>query len=303
MRHCPIIRHGRQRNVIPCVFEKKDPMCYKNHEVFKERYVQDLFTTTQNMQTHPPTNDPQSFKKQFKLLNRRTTVMSCLVLASSIFSSGPTWMSNSNANASYIDSKTGINLPSPGDIEQSIPPKWDDSFIQSMDKSSFTRLDNKPDSTFYAEPRLVEHVDEAAVKTMTRFISSFVSSTDSVLDLCSSWTSHIEPNISKNLKRVAGLGMNAKELEMNPILTEWTVMDLNAIQNPILPYENESFDTVLCQLSIDYLIHPLEVMREVGRVLKVGGRVAILFSNRLFIQKVNELLLSNLSYIFVFLVI
>jgi len=223
----------------------------------------------------------------------RRLVMS--MLASSICTLIPVWNTdgidhrNNVAWASYIDSKTGISLPSPGEIEQSLPQVWEaeNVFQSSIDKSSFTRLDNTPDSVFYSEARFVEHVDENAVTTMTRFISSLVSSGDSVLDLCSSWTSHVDPTIAKKLKRVAGLGMNAKELEANPILTEWTVMDLNAVNSPTLPYTDGSFDTVLCQLSIDYLIHPLEVMREVGRVMKVGGKVAIVFSNRLFIQKVR----------------
>ena len=60
-----------------------------------------------------------------------------------------------------------------------------------------------------------------------------MQSGDSVLDLCSSWTSHIRPDIQ--LKRVAGLGMNNKELEANKALTEWTVMDLNVDKNAKLP--------------------------------------------------------------------
>jgi SAM-dependent methyltransferase len=79
--------------------------------------------------------------------------------------------------------------------------------------------------------------------------------------------------------------MNAKELEANKALTEWTVQDLNKNKYVQLPYENNSFDVVMCQLSIDYLIHPLEVMKEVSRVLKPGGKVAILISNRLFLTK------------------
>ena len=85
------------------------------------------------------------------------------------------------------------------------------------------------------------------------------------------------------LERVAGLGMNAKELQANKALTEWTVQDLN--QRPVLPYADNSFDVVLCQLSIDYLNKPLEVCQEIGRVLKPGGTVHILFSNRLFLSK------------------
>ncbi len=101
--------------------------------------------------------------------------------------------------------------------------------------------------------------------SMTNYISNrLLQPGDSVLDLCSSWTSHISPSRLEELKlkRVAGLGMNAKELEANNALTEWTVKDLNADKNIRLPYEDGSFDVVMCQLSIDYLIHPLEVMKE-----------------------------------------
>ena len=68
-------------------------------------------------------------------------------------------------------------------------------------------------------------------------------------------------------------------------MTDFVVQDLNANPNVKLPYETGSFNVVLCQLSIDYLIHPLEVMKEISRVLKPGGKVVILFSNRLFFSK------------------
>lgn len=52
-----------------------------------------------------------------------------------------------------------------------------------------------------------------------------------------------------------------------------------------LPYGDNAFDTVLCQLSIDYLTKPMDVLKEVSRVLKPGGSVHILISNRLFLSK------------------
>ncbi|KAL7469498.1 hypothetical protein ACHAXS_009756 [Conticribra weissflogii] len=171
------------------------------------------------------------------------------------------------ANAAVRDPKTGILLPSPGEIESSIPTSWDDDDdpFSSFSKESFSRLDSSPDTIFYSDPRFVEHVDAQAVDSMTNYISNrLLQPGDSVLDLCSSWTSHISPSRLEELKlkRVAGLGMNAKELEANNALTEWTVKDLNADKNIRLPYEDGSFDVVMCQLSIDYLIHPLEVMKE-----------------------------------------
>lgn len=175
------------------------------------------------------------------------------------------------ANAAIRDPKTGILLPSPGEIETSIPTEWEDDnpFSSTTSTSSFARLDSSSDSIFYSEPRFVEHVDDSAVESMTSYVTDrLLHSGDSVLDLCSSWTSHIRPS-TLQLKRVAGLGMNAKELEANSALTEWTVLDLNADRNVKLPYEDRTFDVVMCQLSIDYLVHPLEVMQEAARVLKV----------------------------------
>ena len=230
--------------------------------------------------------------KQYLHHSRRTDD-SCLLLISG-------FTTNRIAYASTT-SKTGILLPSVGEIEASIPSTWDeenDNPLYNRDiKSAFSRLDNTPDTIFYTEPRFVEHVDENAVKTMTSYISTrLLHSGDSVLDLCSSWTSHIDQQQQPqqqqgggvgetlNLKRVAGLGMNAKELKANTSLTEWTVMDLNT-NNIKLPYTDSSFDIVLLQLSIDYLISPLEVLKESSRVLKPNGRIAILFSNRLFLTK------------------
>jgi hypothetical protein len=191
------------------------------------------------------------------------------------------------ANAVYNDPRTGTSLPEIGEISTAIPKDWngvENPLQDDDDKSLLSRLDKAPDSLFYTDPRFVEHVDENAVKLMTDFISkrAIQDGDDSVLDLCSSWMSHLGSS-QQQLTRVAGLGMNEKELSSNPALTDWTVTDLNA--TPKLPYEDSSFSVVLCQLSIDYLTRPLEVLKEVSRVLKPGGRVYSLFSNRLFLSK------------------
>jgi SAM-dependent methyltransferase len=211
---------------------------------------------------------------------RRSFLDTALVLA------GLT-VGSSEAFGMTTDVKTGIALPDQGEIESSIPHDWtdvEDPFLGSNPKSLFGRLDSAADSIFYTDPRFVEHVDDNAVRLMTEYISNEAARNgDSVLDLCSSWTSHIDSSRSKQLTRLAGLGMNSKELESNPSLTDRVVQDLNI--NPALPYKDASFDVVLCQLSIDYLTKPLDVLREVGRVLKPGGSVHILFSNRLFLSK------------------
>lgn len=192
---------------------------------------------------------------------------------------------SSSAGATTIDKKTGIALPSPGEIEASIPSDWTgiENPIQD-EKSQFARLDSTPDSIFYADPRFVEHIDDNAVQVLTKYISKVaVQPNDTVLDLCSSWTSHMDSNVKPKI--VVGMGMNEKELESNPSLTSCNVQDLNV--NPKLSFPDNTFSVVLCQLSIDYLTQPLQVLKEVGRVLQPGGTVHILFSNRLFLSKVS----------------
>lgn len=231
------------------------------------------FSSTTNRITTPTTNNLQQ-RRQFL-----SSISTSIIVQS---------LATQPANAAIRDPKTGILLPSVGEIESSIPQTWDEDdnpFASLSESVSFSRLDASDDKIFYAEPRFVEHVDQQAVDSITSYVSDrLLQNGDSVLDLCSSWTSHITPG-KLELKRVAGLGMNAKELEANKALTEWAVQDLNENKNLKLPYENDSFDVVMCQLSIDYLIHPLEVMKEVARVLKPGGKVAILISNRLFLTK------------------
>jgi len=77
--------------------------------------------------------------------------------------------------------------------------------------------------------------------------------------------------------------MNAQELESNERLTEWVQRDLN--REPSLPFEDESFDTVLNVVSVDYLAQPQEVFSEMHRVLRPGGAAIMSFSNRCFPTK------------------
>ena len=110
------------------------------------------------------------------------------------------------------DPKTGIALPEIGEIASSIPGTWSENPFTGDTKSIFGRLDSTPDSKFYTNPRFVEHIDENAVRTLTDFVSNHaIHDDDSVLDLCSSWTSHI--NTKATRIRVAGLGMNEEEFD------------------------------------------------------------------------------------------
>lgn len=141
------------------------------------------------------------------------------------------------------------------------------------------------DRFFYDAPRLVNHIDDATIEALTGLYRDLVPPGSRVLDLMSSWVSHLPPE--RAFERVAGLGMNLAELEANPRLTDRVVHDLN--EDPTLPYEDASFEVALCAMSVQYLVHPVEVFREVGRVLLPGGTFMVSFSHRLFPTKAVEI--------------
>ena len=147
--------------------------------------------------------------------------------------------------------------------------------------SAFDRIDEQPDSGFYAVPRLVVHIDDATISALTRFYGEVLFAGADVLDLMSSWVSHLPETPS--LGRVAGLGMNAEELAANPRLSDAVVHDLNA--DPTLPYADASFDFVLNAVSVQYLKRPFEVFAEIGRVLRPGGRSIVAMCHRCFPTK------------------
>jgi len=153
--------------------------------------------------------------------------------------------------------------------------------MASLPEESFRRADESPDEEFYRAPRFVTHIDDRAIATVTQLYREYFPEGGAVLDLMSSWISHLPPEIEYG--RVAGLGMNEEELKGNPRLDEYSVLDLN--QNPDLPYGDDEFDGCGICVSVDYLTSPIEVLREAGRVLKPGAPIVISFSNRCFPEK------------------
>ncbi len=152
---------------------------------------------------------------------------------------------------------------------------------QQLPREAFRRYDETPDEDFYRTPRLVTHIDARAIAAVTQLYRELFAPDGEILDLMSSWVSHLPPELE--YKRVVGLGMNEAELRRNPRLDEYVVQNLN--RTPELPFGDGEFDGVGICVSIDYLVRPVEVLREVGRVLGVGAPVVITFSNRFFPTK------------------
>jgi len=145
----------------------------------------------------------------------------------------------------------------------------------------FSRQDAASDPVFYAQPRLTHHLDATCRAAIGALYGRFLQPGQRVLDLMSSWQSHL-PDMPCDLQ-VAGLGMNAAELAANPRLSEAIVHDLN--ETAELPWRAAEFDVVLCTASIEYLLNPAAVMAQVRRVLKPGGVFVVTFSDRWFPTK------------------
>lgn len=161
--------------------------------------------------------------------------------------------------------------------EQRRPTAFDELYAR-FPAGFFSRIDEADDSEFYRPPRLVTHIDDHAVDAVAGLYDE-LGVVGEVLDLMSSWISHfrVKP------RRLTVLGMNDEELAANRQADRRIVHDLN--RRPLLELDDESFDDVVCCVSVDYLVRPLEVFTEVHRVLRPGGRFVCTFSNRCFPTK------------------
>ena len=138
---------------------------------------------------------------------------------------------------------------------------------------------------FYAAPRLVVHIDQFAIKAIGEYLSGVLPSGGVILDLMSSWRSHLPEGQPRG--KVVGLGLNAVEMRENPQLDDALVHDLNA--NPTLPFRDDTLDAAILTVSVQYMTRPEQVFREVARTLKPGARFHVIFSNRMFPTKATAI--------------
>jgi SAM-dependent methyltransferase len=149
----------------------------------------------------------------------------------------------------------------------------------------FVRPDEDDDRIFYEQPRLVTHVDSQAIETISALYGEVLKPGMRVLDLMSSWRSHVPESLQ--LTSLVGLGLNREEMENNPQLTRHVVHDLNTDSR--LPFDDQAFDAVICSVSVEYMTHPFEVFQDVARILKPEGPFIHNFSNRWFPPKAIRL--------------
>jgi hypothetical protein len=153
--------------------------------------------------------------------------------------------------------------------------------LPGLPPAAFDKADPSPDAAFYVEPRFVTHIDDAAIAAVTRVYRQVLPPGGEVLDLMSSWVSHLPEDVGYG--SVVGHGMNAEELAANPRLSRWFVQDLNV--EPKLPLNDGAVDGACLCVSVQYLQRPVDVFRDVVRVLRPGAPFVVSFSNRCFPTK------------------
>ena len=79
-------------------------------------------------------------------------------------------------------------------------PEWPEAFPLSA--RHLKRIDESPDTKFYAEPRLVHHIDEYARTSLGKLYAELLPKGGVVLDLMSSWTSHLSEGSGQDLSLI-----------------------------------------------------------------------------------------------------
>ena len=143
------------------------------------------------------------------------------------------------------------------------------------------KLDISDDTIFYQQPRFVHHLSASFRKRLTDLYTYYLCDHHVILDLMSSWVSHLPSNIK--YKKVIGHGMNEAELSSNERLDKFFLQNLNKKQN--MPIEDSSVDVGLIVAGWQYLQYPEKVSLELSRVIKSDSLLIISFTNRAFWTK------------------
>ena len=157
--------------------------------------------------------------------------------------------------------------------------------VPVLSQAERDKLDRSDDTLFYAEPRFVHHLDTSFRDRLTALYRERIPACAVVLDLMSSWVSHLPEEIT--YQEVIGHGLNAEELAANPRLDRHWLQNLNVDQQ--LPLADNSIDVVLIVAGWQYLQQPEAVAAELLRVVRPRGEVIVAFSNRMFFQKAPQI--------------
>ena len=150
--------------------------------------------------------------------------------------------------------------------------------LSSIDRD---KMDISDDEIFYNQPRYVNHLSFPFRQRLTNLYSEYLYNNYVILDLMSSWVSHLPVNTK--FKKVIGHGMNESELTANNRLDSFWIQNLNKNQN--IPLEDSSIDIGLIVAGWQYLQYPENVSLELSRVIKSKSFLIVSFTNRAFWTK------------------
>ena len=105
----------------------------------------------------------------------------------------------------------------------------------NLTSSDRDKLDTSDDKIFYNQPRYVNHLSISFRNRLTKLYSEYLCAHHVVLDLMSSWVSHLPNNM--RYKNVIGHGMNESELSCNTRLDKYWIQNLNKTQKKLRPYD------------------------------------------------------------------
>jgi SAM-dependent methyltransferase len=157
--------------------------------------------------------------------------------------------------------------------------------VPVLSEAERDKLDRSDDALFYAQPRFVHHLDAGFRERLTQLYRQRIPACAVVLDLMSSWVSHLPEEV--RYEEVIGHGLNAQELAANPRLDRHWLQNLNT--NLALPLADNSVDAALIVAGWQYLQHPEAIAKELLRVVRPRGELIVAFSNRMFFQKAPQI--------------
>ena len=159
-----------------------------------------------------------------------------------------------------------------------------------FDEESFRRYDQSDDAAFFASERFFHYFDWNVMSAMERVVTRRgLAVRPAVLDLLAGPHSHLPPGLDPS--RVVGLGLDRSSLAANPALDEIVIHDLN--RDPRLPLVDAAFDLILIALSVEYMTRPVEVFRELSRILRPGGLLLVAFTERTSPRKAVRIWLES----------
>ncbi len=161
-----------------------------------------------------------------------------------------------------------------------------------LSDSDRTKANNDNDSLFYLVPRFTFHLDDTFRRRLTDLYKDQISSSSDILDLMSSWVSHLPKDIKYN--SIVGHGLNEDELRSNKRLDKYWIQDLNTDQK--LPLPDSSIDVCLVVAGWQYLQYPEAIANELFRIVRPEGKLIVSFTNRAFWEKAPKVWTNSTSH-------